>query len=301
MRLMFLISRALFLSLTALWSLAASGLAKDGPVSMRLTWLPGHVYQHETLTETTTGLTAIGKPEDQKMKVKQETEIRVSAGQGGEKLARVTFLSMTGEVMLEGQKQVFDSKDMTLASPMIRASVGQSVGKSFVLAYDAEDHFKEVRETTSMTASKDGVPDLEAIANAEGVADLYRRSLEMGLPKMAVKVGSRWTSQETVKFPSAGTVKIDLRGKLDAIVDCDGRRHGKITFEGQMKRAEELAGSRGVTIGEGSKMFGQILFDLERGTVTMGAFRADIKLEIQGKSIPVRQQVTTRLASLVKE
>jgi hypothetical protein len=298
---MFFKLRAFFLCLTVLCSLPLFSTAQDTPVSMRLVWLPGHVYQFETLTETTTGLTELGKSEDQKMKVKQVTEIRVSAGQGGEKLARVTFLSMTGEVMLEGQKQVFDSKDLTLASPMIRSSVGQSVGKSFVLAYDAEDHFKEVRDTTSMTASKDGVPDLESIANAEGVADLYRRSLEMGLPKMAVKAGSRWTSQETVKFPSAGTVKIDLRGKLDDIVDYDGRRHGKITFEGEMKRADELAGSRGVTIGEGSKTFGQILFDLERGTVTMGAFRAEIKLEIQGKSIPVRQQVTTRLASLVKE
>lgn len=295
------IVRAFFFSSVALAGLAVSALAQEGPVSMRLTWLPGHIYTHETLTETTTGLKAVGKPEDQKMKVKQVTEIHVTEGKEGEKLARVTFLSMAGEVMLEGQKQTFDSKDLTLASPMIRASVGQSIGKSFVLVYDAEDQFKEVRDMVSMTASRDGVPALEEIAEARDVADLYRRSLEMGLPKMAVKAGSRWTSQETVKFPSAGLVKVDLRGKLDDIVDYDGRRHGKITFEGEMKRADELAGSRGVTIGNGSKTFGQILFDLERGTVTMGAFRADIKLEIQGKSIPVSQQVTTRLARLVKE
>jgi hypothetical protein len=68
-----------------------------------------------------------------------------------------------------------------------------------------------------------------------------------------------------------------------------------------MKSAEESVGTRNVTLGAGSKTFGQVLFDLERGTVSFGAFRADIKLQINGKTVPVRQQVTTRLTSLVKE
>ena len=50
-----------------------------------------------------------------------------------------------------------------------------------------------------------------------------------------------------------------------------------------------------VMIGAGSKTFGQVLFDLDRGTVSLGAFQASIRLEIDGRSIPVRQQVTTRL------
>ena len=43
----------------------------------------------------------------------------------------------------------------------------------------------------SLADARARVPDLETIANAEGVADLYRRSLEMGLPKMAVKSFTR--------------------------------------------------------------------------------------------------------------
>jgi hypothetical protein len=263
--------------------------------------LPGHVYTQETLTETATGLTAIGKPEDQKMKVKQTTVIRVTADESGKKLARVTFQALTGEVMLQGEKQSFDSANLTMASPMIRASVGQSVGKSFILVYSPEDRFVEVRDSGGMAASSDGIPALDSIAEAKEVAELYRRSLEMGLPKMAVKLGDRWTSQETVKFPSAGTVTVELRAKLDTILDYEGRRHAKVSFEGEMKSAEESVGTRNVTLGAGSKTFGQVLFDLERGTVSFGAFRADIKLQINGKTVPVRQQVTTRLTSLVKE
>jgi hypothetical protein len=285
------------LSLTAL----LPAFAQEEALSLRLRWLPGHVYTQETLTQTTTGLTAIGKPEDQKMKVKQTTVIRVTRAESGEKLARVTFQALTGEVMLQGQKQVFDSADLSKASPMIKASVGQSVGKSFILVYGPEDQFVDVRDSGTMAASADGIPALDSIAEAKNVADLYRRSLEMGLPKMSVKTGDRWTSQETVKFPSAGTINVELRAKLEAIVDYEGHRHAKISFEGDMKRADESVGTRGVTLGAGSKTFGQVLFDLERDTVSFGAFSADIKLEISGKIIPVHQQVTTRLASLVKE
>lgn len=284
------------LSLTALWP----ALAED-EYSLKLRWLPGHVYTQETLTETATGLTAIGKPEDQKMKVKQTTVIRVTADEGGKKLARVTFQALTGEVMLQGEKQTFDSANLTMASPMIRASVGQSVGKSFILVYSPEDRFVEVRDSGAMASSADGIPALDGIAEAKEVAELYRRSLEMGLPKMTVKLGDRWTSQETVKFPSAGTVTVELRAKLDTILEYEGRSHAKVSFEGEMKSADESVGTRNVTLGAGSKTFGQVLFDLERGTVSFGAFRADIKLQINGKIVPVRQQVTTRLTSLVKE
>ena len=280
--------------------LNAVASAQDEPLSLRLRWLPEHAYVQETTTETTTGLTAIGKPEDQKMKVKQTTNIRVTAAGTNEKLARVTFAALSGEVMLNGKKEVFDSTNLENANPMILASVGQSVGKSFVLVYGADDRFIEVRDASTMAPPSQEGPDLEKLAEARQVADLYRRSLEMGLPKMAVKPGDRWTSQEAVNFPSAGPMNIELRAKLESVVDYEGRQHAKVTFEGEMKRADETAGARTVSIGDGSKVFGQVLFDVERGTVSFGAFRADIQLEIEGKKIPVRQQVTTKLVSLTK-
>ncbi|MCW0217188.1 MAG: hypothetical protein OJI67_02590 [Prosthecobacter sp.] len=272
--------------------------AQDEPVSLQLRWLPGKTYTQETTTETTTGLTAIGKSEDVKMKVKQITTIEVTGEEKGEKEARVTFQSLAGEVMLEGQKQVFDSADLTLAHPMIKASVGQSVGKSFVLVYNGKDEFVSVKDTGSMTPANLGNQSLEGLAEAKEVAELYRRSLEMGLPHIKVKPGDRWNSQETVKFPSAGTVNVELRVKFDALVDYDSRPHAKISFEGDMQRDETAAEVRAVNIAPGSKTFGQILFDLERGTISFGAFRADILLNIQGQQVPIRQQVSTKLVKM---
>ena len=275
--------------------------AEDDLHAIRLRWQPGYVYKQATLTETTTGLTSIGQKEDQKMTIRQTTEIEVTGDPEAEKRAKVTFKALSGDVMLSGKKHAFDSADMSAADPMIKASVGKSVGKTFVLVYDAADKFVEVRDTSSMSASPDGIVALDQVAEANEVADLYRRSLEMGLPKMAVKAGDRWTSLETVKFPSAGTVNIELHAKMEAVVDYEGHPNAKISFEGEMKRADQSVGTRAVTIGNGSKTFGQILFDLDRGTVTLGTFRADIKLEIGGKTVPVRQQVTTKLIEMVKK
>ena len=290
-------SRALVL-MAAL--LASPGLmAQEGPVSLMIRWLPGKTYTQETQTETLTALTALGQAKDSKMKVKQITSIAVTETDKGHKEARVTFEKMDGEVTLNGRQETFDSADLSKAPEVIKASVGQSVGKSFVLIYDENDNFLDVRDTAGMAPANMGNPVLTRIAEAKEVAELYRRSLEMGLQQRSVKPGDRWNAEHTLKFPSAGSVNVELRVKFDAIVNYDGHPHAKVSFEGDMANDDNGIESRPVQIGKGSKVFGQILFDLERGTVAFGAFRADIALEIQGqKPLPVRQQVTTKLISV---
>lgn len=290
-------SRALVLMAALLTSPGL--MAQEGPVSLMIRWLPGKTYTQETNTETTTALTALGQPQDSKMKVKQVTTIAVTEKEKGHKEARVTFEKMSGEVTLEGKQQEFDSSDLSTAPAVIKASVGQSVGKSFVLVYDEDDNFLHVQDTGSMAPSNMGNPSLSQIAEAKEVAELYRRSLEMGLQQRKVKPGDRWNAQHTLKFPSAGSVNVELRVKFDAIVNYDGHPHAKISFEGDMINAPNAIEARSVQIGKGSKVFGQILFDIDNSTVAFGAFRADISLEIQGqKPLPVRQQVTTKLISM---
>lgn len=278
----------------------SAATAQEESLPLNIRWQAGHHYTQETTTETTTQLTAAGGAEDQKMKVVQTTDIQVKEAGEGRKSARVTFRSLRGDVMLRGVKHSFDSARMSEASPLVQASLGKSVGRSFELLYDAEDHFLDVRDTSALAGEQLASPSLETIAEAREVAELYRRSLEIGLPRAPVKPGDRWTTQEGLDFPSAGRVNIELRARLESVVDYEGRQHAKISFEGEMKRADESAGTRKVTIGDGSRVFGQVLFDVERGTVSLAAFRADIQLEIEGKKIPVRQQVTTKLTSFTK-
>lgn len=277
--------------------------AREQGEVLRLHWAPGTTYTQETTTDTVTLLTAIGLPEDQKMKVRQTTTIAVTAGEGGEKLARVTFAAIAGEMQIQGKKQEFDSANMAAAHPMIRQSLGESVGQSFVLRYSADDQFLDVKDTGSMVKAPEGMPSFTDIARAKEVAELYRRSLEMGLPKIPVRPGDRWTSKETVDFPKAGTMQVELRAKFDSLVSYEGRSHVKISFEGDMTRANESGTSatdRPVTIAGGSKTSGQVLYDLERRTVSFAAFHADLNLDIDGRKVPVRQQVITKLVKVDK-
>lgn len=295
-------ARRFLLTATALFSLCLGlcpAMAEEAkPLVLKLKWIPGNTYTQETLTETTAGDATAGKAAGQKMSLKQTTVVNVTEKVRGQREARVTFKSLAGDVMLEGKKHTFDSTQMDQAHPMIRASVGQSVGKSFVLVYNDNYDFVEVRDSGVMSPSELGNPSLQGIAEAKEVADLYRRSLEMGLPKAPVRPGDAWTSQETIKFPSAGTVGVQLGARLELVMDYDGRPHAKIVFEGAMSQTDDSTGTRAVSIGAGSKVSGQVLFDIERGTVSASSFRADIKLDVQGRQIPVKQVVTTTLVSV---
>ncbi len=288
---------------------AAQGEAQK----LRLHWEPGMLYTQETVTETTTGVTALGMKEDQKMKVSQTTQLEVKETPEKNREVRVTFTSLVGSMRHNGEDFTFDSKDMAKAHPLLKQTLGGSIGKSFVLVYDQEDQFVEARDTGAMADASSGQPALEDLAEAGEVAQLYRRSLEMGLPKASVRPGDQWTSHETVTFPKAGVMNIELRAKFETVTDYGGRPHAKIVFEGEMKRpetegngtekgkTEPAVSSRRVTIGDGSKTYGQILFDLERQTVSASAFRADISLDLGGKKIPVKQLVTTQLISMEKK
>ncbi len=279
---------------TALLLTALTLSAQEAPVLLRPHWDPGAAYVLETLTETVTDLSALGRKPEQGMKVKQTTRLGVGRLQEGRKEVSVIFSGLSGEAILDGKRQTFDSERLDEASPEIRASIGRSLGQQFVLVYDAEDRFLTARDTADMVAVRpDGQPSLQSIAESGQVAELFRRSLNMGLPEHAVRAGDTWTTEESLKFPSAGDVTVELKASYEATVDYQGTPHAKVRFTGDLVTRDSA--ERALSLGAGSKVFGQVLFDLGQRQVAFGAFRADLKLEVQGKTVPVRQQVTTRL------
>ena len=53
-----------------------------------------------------------------------------------------------------------------------------------------------------------------------------------------------------------------------------------------------------MTLSGDSRLSGQVFYDLERRTVSLSVFLANLSLNLQGNRIPLRQQVTTRLVSI---
>jgi hypothetical protein len=275
-------------------------MAQDRVV-LRPHWAPGKVYKQQTETQTTSTFTvAPGETKEQKLNVIQGTSITVS-GTPQEKLARVTFESMKGEMSMLGQTHKYDSADPITAHPLLRQALGGTVGKTFTIVYDADDRYTAVRDTEKLGADPGtGNVPLAGVAEAEQIATLFRQSLEIGLSKMPVGPGDTWVSEESMKFPQAGAMKATLNSKYDSIVDRDGRKHAKIFFDGKIGSVALAPGEKApnATISPDSTISGQVFFDLERRTVSLSVFLANLTLDLAGNRIPLRQQVTTRLLSM---
>ena len=209
-------------------------MAQDAPVELKLHWEPGQTYVQESDTDTTNFLTALGKTSDQKLRLHQTTRIAVQKNAQSQTEAQVLIESLLGEMTYEGKSHAFDSKNPGASHPALQQTLGGAAGRGFTLVYDAEGRFLDAKDTGSMVMG--GVtPDLTSIADARQLATLYRRSLEMGLPKIPVRPGDKWISDEIVPFPQTGTVQVKLNAKFDGIVDREGRRQAQIAFEGVMK------------------------------------------------------------------
>ncbi len=297
-------SRSAALLASFLLCLSLSCPAQDSPVALKLHWEPGMTYLQESDTDTTNFLTALGKSTDQKLRLHQTTSIAVKKTPTGQTAATVLIESLIGEMTFEGKSYAFDSKNPASSSPQLQQTLGGAAGKGFTLVYDEKGEFLDAKDLGSMVTG--GIePDLASIATARQLAALYRRSLEMGLPKIPVRPGDKWITDELVTFPQAGTVQVKLNAKFDGIVDREGHRQAQIAFEGTMKSrpdkdstGRDLTTERSVTLGDNSKANGHVFFDLETKTISLAVFAASIQLKVEGRPMPVHQQVTTRLVSM---
>ncbi len=294
----------IFLALPV-FCVALPGVAQEEEaVELKLHWEPGQTYLQESDTDTTNFLTALGKTSDQKLHVHQMTRIVAQKNPQAQTEAKVRIEHLFGEMKFESQSYVFDSKNPASSHPLLQQTLGGGAGRGFTLVYDEKGQFVDARDLGSMVTGG-STPDLTSIADARQLASLYRRSLEMGLPKIPVRPGDKWISDEVVDFPQTGTVQVKLNAKFDGIVDREGRRQARIAFEGTMKSkrdkdsaGRELTTERPVTLGDNSKVSGHVFFDLERRTISLAVFSATIQLKVEGKPMPVQQQVTTRLVSM---
>lgn len=289
---------------SALFFLCSLGSAQE-KVLVRAHWEPGKKYVQQTEMQTSSSLTpAPGQTVEQKLTMNQTTGIVVRPETAApNKRLEVTFETVTGTLDFMGGNYKFDSKDPQAAHPLLRQALSGTAGKSFGLVYDGDDRFVKVIDTEKLSSDGTSITGLAAAADAQQIAKLFQQSLELGYPKEPVAVGEKWSSEEKMMFPQAGEAKVSIESKYAEEVMREGRKHARITFEGKIGSVEnaEDVGERRVSLGEGSTVAGQLFFDTERRVVSLSVFLSNITLKISGNSIPMRQQVTTRLASITDQ
>lgn len=285
--------------LPALAILLLPGLvqAQSGALSLRPHWEPGTLYRQETTTETTTPGTEAGAP-PQTLNVVQTTLMQVAKETpNDQRQVGVTFASVRGEVRAETRTMTYDSTSPEAQNPALRQAFGQAVGKKFTLVYDEKDRFVTAKDMMSLSSAPGAMTSISAVGDANQVALLFRKSLEMGLPSLPVSVGDTWTMDETMPFPRAGEVRVLIHGKFAAVENFEGRPHARVVFEGKFGNTAARPDKPVVLteITNDSTIAGVIFFDLEHRVVSQTQYTTKIKLQSPGVVVPFVQQVTSKI------
>jgi hypothetical protein len=258
---------------------------------LRFRWEPGKLYKQETVMLMTTAIP--GTKEEQKSNMTQTFEIRVTAEPAtGNKLADLTIAGLKATMEMMGQTQTYDSADPAKSPPVLQQTFGAIVNKSFTLVFDKDDKYVETRGVEKLMATPLGTG---TSMDGKQLADSFRKSFEMALPKDPVGVGDSWAVEEKMDMPPMSIV-VKVKGKFDSIVELEGRKHAKLLVEGTFSTPPGPAAP--FTLEEGSKFSGEVLFDLQRRVITTNVARTEMNLQVQGQTVPMKQTVTTKLLSV---
>ena len=274
-------------------------LHAEDPQMLRIHWEPTKTYTLETLTETSFQKPGATAP-PQIMNVTQTTTLAVRKDPAStDRLVRATFTAVKGDIGAGKDTMKFDSAKPGESNPKLGQAIGRAVGKTFVLVYDEQDRYREARDLGSMASSPGSVTGLSALADSRDVVNLFRKSLEIGLPPLAVNVGDTWTADEMMTFPQAGDTHVEMNGKFEGIEERDGRRQAKISFEGKlssvMRKDKPVAN---IEIAPGSTMSGVIFFDLTRRLTSLSSYNNHLKMIVSGQEVPFEQRITSKVISV---
>lgn len=255
---------------------------------LRSSWQPGKLYKQETAMEMSAAVP--GAPAEQKTNMTQTLEVRVQAEPStGNKLATFSITNIKADMDMGGQKITYDSADPAKAPPMLQQAYGGLLNKKFTMVFDKEDNYVETRGVEDQKANP-----LGQIFGMDGkqLSETIRKSFEMSLPKGPIAVGESWDIEEVMAMNPISLL-MKAKGKFDSVVEIDGRKHAKLLVEGTF--SSPPGSSFSLTAGEGSTFSGEALFDLERRMITSSKSTADLKMQTQGKTVPMKQIVSNKM------
>ncbi|QIF05707.1 DUF6263 family protein [Roseimicrobium sp. ORNL1] len=254
---------------------------------LRASWQPGKLYKQETAMEMAAAIP--GSPAEQKTTMSQTIEIRVQAEPStGNKLANFSITGVKADMEMMGQKMTYDSSDPAKSQPLLQQTFGGLLNKKFTMVFDKEDKYVETRGLEDLNANPLGQT---TGMDGKQLSETIRKSFEMSLPKGPIAVGETWDIEETMDMQPISML-VKAKGKFDSVVEIDGRKHAKLLVDGTFSTPPGAASP--LTLGEGSKFSGESLFDLERRVITSNKSTTDLKMQMQGQSIPMKQTVTTK-------
>ena len=289
--------------LFSLWLAAAAMLSADDAILLRAHWEPGKVYTQETTTEMTVMVPELENAGGgQKTEFTQTMSITVKPEPGtGNRLANIKFLTMKAKMSVMGQNMTYDSTDPAKSAPMLQQAFGAIVGKEFTLIYDKNDTVTGTKDLDKLIPTPVGGGKG---MNGAQMADAFRKSQEMGLPKDPVASGATWNFENKIEMPPTGAIVIKGSGKFDSIIEIEGHKNAKVLINGKFTSPEADApaaadSAMAVKFGAGSTMEGEIDFDIDRRVISRSEINSLLKMNVGGKEIPMTQKMISKLISVM--
>ena len=252
----------------------------------------------ETQTEMLTSIPGLGQGDaaGQKTEFSQTMTITVSSDPAtGNSLADVKFTGIKATIGMMGTTMTYDSSDPSKSAPFLQQSFGSMLNKTFTMVFDKEDKYIEAR---GLDALKQGTPLGQTKAlNGNQMADMFRQSFEMALPKDPVAPGDSWKNDTKLDMGPIGKLDVTGTSKFDSIVDRDGHKHAKITSNGGMS-TEATGDAKMIKISDESKLSGESYFDLDRKVMDFSETNTELKMNVGGQDVPMKQKTVTRIASI---
>ncbi len=268
--------------------------------SLRPHWETGKVYTLENDTQMTMAVPGLGQQSGagNETKVQQTMTVTVTPeATTGNKLAEIKFSSIKADMAMMGAKMTYDSSDPSKSAPFLQQSFGAMVNKSFTMVFDKDDTYLEARGLDTLSS---GTPLGKTKAmSGKQLAEMFRKSFEMSLPKEPIAAGETWNFEEKIEMGPVGVISIKVTGNFDSIVEREGRKHAKLLLDGTFSTPEAADGKQQmVKFGDGSKFNGEIYFDIDRRVATSSETHSDLKLGVGGQEMPMKQTTVNKVVSI---
>jgi hypothetical protein len=223
----------------------------------------------------------------------QNIEVLVTKQDGTDrKLVAMKVASIKAMMNVAGQLMTYDSADPAMSQPQLQQAFGALVGKSVTAVYDKDDKFVEIIVPEGFPVTPLGAGQAP---DGKQLGAMMRESLEAGLPAEALAVGGAYTVERKIDMPPMGSVGMKLKGRLDSLIDHEGRQHAKIITQGTMEMPALPAGAGAAPE---TKLSGETLFDLDRKVVSRSSVKTDITMNAAGKQITMKQNVVNTLKGI---
>jgi hypothetical protein len=278
-------------------ALAAMPLHAADKVTMRQHWEPGKVYHLETNMDMDMSAPAIPGAGGQTTTVIQQLDITVSKEPGTDrKLAEMKFAAIKAMINAAGQLMTYDSTDPAMSQPMLQQAFGALLGKSVTVIYDKDDKFVDVIVPDNFMPTPLGQG---SAPNGKQLGSMLRESVDFGLPTQSLAVGETFDLEKKIDMQPMGSITTKIKGRLDSIVDHEGRKHAKIVSEGTMEMPSLPPEVQAVvSMLPGAKITSETLFDLDRKVVSRNTTNTEMKMAAGGREMTMKQTMISKLKSI---